>query len=72
MSEPLDPRDAATADDDDVAGHLSPRPTGDLDPLTDDVEGRRFPAGSAGQQPAADDEDDVTGHGWLRPTDPKQ
>jgi hypothetical protein len=55
---------------DDVAGHLSPRPTGVHDPVTDDVEGRRFPAG--GTSPAgSEDEDDVTGHG-LRPTDPKR
>jgi hypothetical protein len=58
-------------DDDDVQGHLSPRPTGGSDLTTDDVEARRFPAGSAAQPIDADDEDDVSGHG-LRPTDPKR
>jgi hypothetical protein len=57
------------AEPDDVSGHMSPRPSGTHDLPTDDVEGRRFPAGSAGQQ---DDEDDVSGHVQLRPTDPKR
>lgn len=60
--------------DDDVAGHLSPRPTGIHDPVTDDTEGRRFPVGgefSAGGG-SEDEPDDVAGHGLLRPTDPKQ
>jgi hypothetical protein len=63
--------------DDDVQGHMSPRPTGAPDLTTDDVEGRRFPADSAAQQSRADnpadDEDDVSGHAVrLRPTDPKR
>ena len=65
MSEQLGPRDS----DDDVQAHMSPRPTAGHDPATDDVEGRRFPAGSAGTPDG--DEDDVAGHG-LRPTDPKR
>ena len=54
--------------DEDVAGHLSPRPTGVHDLVTDDTEGRRFPAGGDSD----DEPDDVSGHGLLRPTDPKR
>ena len=61
------------SDPDDVRGHVSPRPTGGHDLPTDDVEGRRFPAGSAAPaSPDRDDEDDVSGHVELRPTDPKR
>jgi hypothetical protein len=63
--------DAVADQEDDVQGHLSPRPSGVHDVLTDDVEGRRFPAGSATARDAADDEDDVSGHG-LGPIDPKR
>jgi hypothetical protein len=66
MSEQFGP---GAPDADDVQGHMSPRPTDRLDPVTDDVEGRRLPGGPAGA--AADDEDDVEGHG-LRPMDPKR
>jgi hypothetical protein len=68
---------------DDVAGHLSPRPSDIHDAVADDVAGRRFPSGTAGPQRGSDDaaghaeerghadEDDVAGHG-LGPLDPKR
>jgi hypothetical protein len=63
--------DAVADHEDDVQGHLSPRPGGVHDAVTDDAEGRRFPTGSAGASDVADDEDDVSGHG-VGPIDPKR
>jgi hypothetical protein len=63
--------DAFAEDEDDVAGHMAPRPSGVHDAVTDDVEGRHFPAGSSGSQRDAGDDDDVAGHG-LGPADPKR
>jgi hypothetical protein len=62
--------DAGGGDEEDVAGHLSPRSTEVHDLTTDDAEGRRFPAGGTSSAGGDEDEDDVAGHG-LRPTDPK-
>jgi hypothetical protein len=78
--------DAFADDEDDAGGHMAPRPSGIHDPVTDDVEGRRFPTGTTGPQRedddtaghgsrfngvVAEDEDDVAGHA-LGPVDPKR